>query len=503
MTTPSRPRPPKIADSASTASAVVASGIVNPKVVATPVTDPVVLDQGRVFAEALHQTQPVAAPGTSEAVILAKTLREGSARSHGIAQSTAERYAASPRTLDSLISGANPQGKAAEVVATTDYRVLHDGFDPGIVNPPQHVAANVADIRLSPDPAGRKDLLYAFETNKGGILWKYDGQIKTGDPQYVADSLVKMARTPGYGKVGYVDARLVNADGTPRVGPGAFTESQARQLQEAKVRLRGIPDLEERANRLMTDIRASKADGLDPVARAELQRLRDDIARAYQARGIAGRIGGGAAIAAASAAVVSLVVQLATEGRVDAVAVGHAAGTGAAFGAGGAAADAGLYHLATKAVGMTPEAAKAFAQQGVAVGFCVVAIGTDLVSEVRAARRGEVSAVGALGGTSVKTALDLLPLVMAPMGLAGLPILVGAQVGGRWLVARAREADRILEQAIAEDEAHAEDMMQRMSDFTRDVEEITAECSEATARFREVMDSATPQPPPVLRLVKV
>lgn len=478
--------------------AVAGANAAHPSIVAQVVTDPTIIDQGRLYAEAIRQTQPIATPG-ADSQHIAEMVREGTARPNGLTQAAAERMATSGRSLDSLTNGANPCGKAAEVIATSDYRALHAGQDVGIVNPPEHVAQNVRDIRLAPDAASRKDLVFAFDTKNGEVIWKYNGQVKTGGAQYVADTLVEMAKTPGYGKVGYVDARYVNPDGSPRVAPDAFTPGQARRLQEAKVHLRGIRNLEKRADQLIADIKAGKLDGLDPVARQELQQLRDDITAAYRARGVIGRIGGGAAIAAASAAVVSLVVQLATEGKVDAKTVGKSAGTGAIFGAGGAAADAGLYHIGTKVLEMAPEVAKEFARQGVAVGFCVLAVGTDLVSEIRSVRRGDVTMASAVGGTAAKTALDLLPLVMAPLGLAGLPVLVGAQVGGRWLIGKAREADRVLEEAIAADVALAESITQRMAAFTHVVEDVRAECAETDALFSEVMGRTLPSAP--LRLV--
>ena len=166
------------------------------------------------------------------------------------------------------------------------------------------------------------------------------------------------------------------------------------------------------------------------------------------------------------------------------------------------AADAGLYHLGTKALEMAPEAAKELAKQGVAVGFCLLAVGTDLLSEVRAGRRGDVTLAGAIGGTAAKTALDLLPLVMAPLGLVGLPVLVGAQVGGRWLIGKAREADRVLEQAIAADKDLAENLTKRMSNFTKVVDGVIADCTTTDALFNEVMGSTLPIAHLPLRLVK-
>ena len=490
------------ADSTAAASSTVAAAnALHPIVATRAVTNPRVLDQGRVYTEAFRQTRPMAAPGSADATKIADVVRDGTARSNGLTQPAAERMATSGRSLDSFVSGANPGGKAAEVVVASDYRDLHAGYETGIVNPPERVATNVRDIRVAPDVSSRKDLVFAFDTKNGDVVWKYNGQVKTGGAQYVADTLIEMAETPGYGKVAYVDARYVNADATPRVAADAFTEEQARRLQEAKVRLRGIPDLQKRAEHLMENIEANKIDGLDPVARQELQQLRDDIAAAYVWRDVVGRIGGGAAIAAASAAVVSLVVQLATEGEVDMTSVCKDARIGACFGAGGAAADAGVYYVGTKVLDMTPEVAKEFAKQGVAVGFCAIAVGIDLVSEVRAARRGDVTMAGAIGGTAAKTALDLLPLVTVALGLVGLPVLVGAQVGGRWFIAKAREANRVLEQAIRADMALADSISARMSELSQVGEEVTADCASTDVLFNKVMGNIPPVAHPTLRLV--
>jgi hypothetical protein len=475
----------KINDAISSAS--VTSGVSHPHAAIRPVTDPSVLDQGRVFREAQRQTQPLYQPGSTGAKALANTIRTGTARPQGLTPDVALRQTTSPSSLDTFTKGANSSGKAAEVVVVSDYRSLHQGQNPGIVNPPSQLSTNVQDIRLSPDVSSRKDLIFGFERSNGELCWKYNGQVKTGSSEYIADSLVEMAKKPGYGRVAYVNARYVNPDGTPRIGIDAFSEKQARQLQEAKVQLRGIQDLEKRAGKLQENIKAYKADGLDPVARKELVQLRTDIQAAYMPGKVAGRIVGGSAMAALSASMVSLVVQLATEGKVDAMTVGQAAGTGAAVGAISVVSDAGLYHLAAKFLEMPPELAKAFAQQGVAIGFCVLAVGVDLMSEVEAARHGEVTKVGAISGMAVKTALDILPLVMAPLGLAGLPVLIGVQMGGRWLLSKAREEDRVLLQARQEDAALADSLLVRMDQFSSTVEEATIECEATDALFHEVM----------------
>lgn len=467
------------------ASAVAAANSLHPQVAARPVTDPSVLDQTRVFDELLRQTQPIAQPGSETAKTLAKVISNDTARTTGLTLETAEQQVTTPRPIKTLVNGKHPTGKAAEVVAASDYRTLHEGGDPGVVNAPKTVATNVKDIRLAPDSGSKKDLLFAFEADDGRIIWKHNGQVKTGGGQYVADSLVEMVNIPGYGKVAYVDARYVNPDGTPRVAPDAFTEAQAKKLQEAGVRLRGIRDLDQRAATLVENIKKHKKDGLTPEARKQLETLRDDIATAYKWKGVAGRMAGGAAIGAASAAVLSLVIQLATEGKADVSALGKAMGTGAAFGAGGAAADAGLYHFGTKF--LQPEIAKEFAQKGVAIGFVVIAVGTDLFSEISSLRRGGITTAGFVTGGCVKTALDLLPLVMAPLGLFGLPILVGTQMGGRWLIAKARTRDQAIERAIAEDMALVEELNQRLLAFDQAVAATNAECDATDELFRRVM----------------
>ena len=360
------------------------------------------------------------------------------------------------------------------------------------MNSPKTVSTNVKDIRLAPDSGSRKDLLFAFEADDGRIIWKHNGQVKTGGSQYVAKTLVEMANTPGCGKVAYVDARYVNPDGSPRVGPDAFTEAQARKLQEAGVRLRGIPDLEERAAALVENVAKFKEDSLSPEARKQLKTLRDDIAKAYKLKGVAARMAGGAAIGAASAAVMSLIVQLATEGKVDFKALGQATGTGAAFGTAGVAADAGFYHLATKVLELPPETAKEFAQQGVAIGFCLIAIGTDLFSEIQLLRSDHITTAGFAAGSCVKSALDLLPLVMAPLGLVGLPVLVGSQMGGRWLIAKVRARDQAIELAVAEDLVLAEELNRRLAAFDQAVGDTNAECDATDAIFWRVMGGTRP-----------
>jgi hypothetical protein len=476
------------------AAASVAAGAAQPPVHVRPVTDPGVLERARAYDELLRQAQPIAVPGSASADAVARAVRAGTAQPRGIARSTSVRYATSSRSPESMLSGANADGKAAEFVVAVDYRALHGRRPVRIVNPPERVATNLHDLRVSPDPSSRKDLIFAYETKDGRILWKLNGQVKTGQSQYVADGLVEMASRPGYGKVGYVDARFVNSDGSPRVAPDGFTPFQAKRLHNAKVRLRGIPDLEQRARRLKQDVETHTRTGLSPGAQQQLLQIRDDIAAAYRSRRIAGRVAMGAGAAAATAAIASLLVQLATGGEVDLKVVGSAAGTGAVVGAGGAAADAALYHAATKLLGQTPELAKAFAQQGVASAFCVLSVGIDILAESRAASRGDVTAAGALGGASLKVAVDLLPLMLGPLGVPGLAVLVGTQAGGRWLVAKAREMDRLLDEAMAADRAFADGLLQRMAECSRACDEVEGECSATDALFALAMKRTSGRP---------
>ena len=183
------------------------------------------------------------------------------------------------------------------------------------------------------------------------------------------------------------------------------------------------------------------------LAREEIQQLQKDIAKSYEGKAIAGRIIGGAAIAFAGAAILSMVVQYSTNQKVDIKPVIQSGGQAAAYGGAGALADGVLYKIGVE-MGKTVQEAKAFAQQGVTAGFCILAVAADAINEFKSYRDGEIKLNDAIAGSSIKAALDLLPMITAPLGLLGIPICVGAQIGGRWIISKIRAEEEKLKAEI-------------------------------------------------------
>lgn len=96
-----------------------------PEIQVQQITNPETLQQGRVFAEALQQTKPLATAGTREAAQCAAVVGEGTALPSGLRPDTITRLVTEGRSLESLIGGANPKGRMAEIVSISDYRELH------------------------------------------------------------------------------------------------------------------------------------------------------------------------------------------------------------------------------------------------------------------------------------------------------------------------------------------------------------------------------------------
>jgi len=469
----------------------------NPNVQPVAVAELDILRAGRNFTEAVSQGRALAAPGGREANQVAHLLQQTTARKHGLQFETAMKQAVTPSDVFKLVEGPHPTGKAAEMVVARVYKDLHTGKGVELVNPPTHVAANVVDVRLSPDTACRRDLLFQVQLPDGTLLTTPGGQVKTGSGQYLASTLVEMAQTRGYGRTAYVDARFVNT-GSPRVAANAFTKAQAEKLREAGVRLRGIDDLDRQSQELVENLRNFQKDGLKPEARVQLQRLRDGIAAAYRPGGIATRVVGGAAIAAVSSALMSLLVQVLSDGKLDLVTVARTAGEASLIAGASTLSDAGLYHLSSW-LGATPEVAQAVAAQGVATGFFLVAVATDAASEIRAAISGQTTRADAVMGTTMKVALDALPMLLVPFGLLGVPVALAGQVGGRWIIQRIRESDARLGQSHTENLEAAQRLTEEIDSMEPTIQRLSTMSDEVDAYHNRLMQRRRK---PVLRVIQ-
>jgi len=250
-------------DSIGVASA--ATNGMNPIVDPRPVTDHKVLDQQKLFEEAKRQCEAIV--NGKKHLNAEQFIPENTARPSGIKPDTVQNILNKNSKLSDLSKGANPQGKAKEVVVAFEYNKMRKGDSSGIVNAPKHNSPSVKDVRISPDTASKRDLIFEIDIGNGRLILRPGGQVKTGTAKYVADSLAEMAQKEGYGKTAIVDARFVNTDGTPRIASDAFTPGQARKIQESGVRLRGVKDLDNRGEELLKNINRAKKDGLDPLAR--------------------------------------------------------------------------------------------------------------------------------------------------------------------------------------------------------------------------------------------
>src|SRR5690606_38898139 len=108
-------------------------------------------------------------------------------------------------------------------------------------------------------------------------------------------------------------------------------------------------------------------------------------------------------------------------------------------------------------------------------------------SEVAAARRGDISAASAASGSCAKAALDLLPLVLVPLGLWGVPVLLGAQLGGRWVISRLRAMDEALGALVIEDLGAAAALHSSLDQMLDEADDLQSECASTDDIFRSVM----------------
>jgi hypothetical protein len=423
--------------------------------------DSSVAARARNFSEALRQAKPLARlddPALAHTIAL---VRDGTARLTGLRDETAVALATSGRDPLSFAQGAHPHGTCAEIVVARAFRDHHAGRSSGLVNAPAP-PPNVVDVRLSPDTASARDIVFGVETPDGLRLFRPGGQAKLGAPAYVTQGLLRMASRPGYGKTAYVDASLLNADGTPRVAPDAFTEYQAEQLRAAGIRFRGVRNLDAQARALVEDLKAYARDGLDPRARETLLALREEIALAYEPGAIGIRAASSAARSAATAAVCSLLVQLTSGGEVNLKSLAMSAVQGGAAAAGAVAADAAVFHAAVRA-GLSVETARVVARKTVSGALCIVAIGLDVASELGAVQRGERTPADAAAGVATSATLNALALAVGAFGWPALPILLAAQLGGRWTLTRWREGGRLLDEQFDADAAELQVLHESMS----------------------------------------
>lgn len=429
----------------------------HPEVKVKEVLDTFVLEQERLIGEVKKQCKPVMEKGLVNGKEL---ISRYTARAHGLKEETIRRQLNEARKPSDFIKGANPQGKVKEVVAAYEYRKMQEG----------RVHNHVKDIVLAPDEQCKRDLLFKIDIGNEKMILKPGPQVKTGGAQYVADSICDMAQKEGYGKTAVVDGRYANADNTPRAAPDAFTPKQAEKIKQAGVRLKGIKDLDKRGEALLENIEAIEKDGLTPVQRTQLQKFREDIAKAYSEAEVGKRIKKSTALGFATAALLSIIVQYRTEGKVEVVPVLKEGAKSACVAGGNAWVDAKVYQYGLNKY-KQEELAKAFAKETVTLGFCLVAVATDTVGEVKAACKGEIEALDALAGIGLKGAIDLLPVLLAPLGIAGMPISVGMQIGGRWVLSEVRQFCAEMDEDIESYLSIGEDMKQR----TQQVEQLQEE----------------------------
>jgi hypothetical protein len=121
-----------------------------------------------------------------------------------------------------------------------------------------------------------------------------------------------------------------------------------------------------------------------------------------------------------------------------------------------------------------------------------------VLGELRAVCAGNITTLDAVSGTAFKAALTTLPLVLAPLGLAALPVLIATQIGGRWALTAIRARDARLVAAIAEDSALVKATLAENDRVQASVTQVFKCCDDTDQLFREIVG----QQRPALRLVR-
>lgn len=365
---------------------------------------------------------------------MAKAVQAGTANPRPISYETSKRYVKTTQTTETFFKGANPIGKAAEVFVVADLKDFHNGMNEKIINPPKHPAKNFVDVKVNPDPSGRQDLVFVFKNNKGRLVYRTWGQVKTGSPYYISGRLLKMAKTPGYGKVAYLDSRFVNVDGTPRVAPDGFSASQAEKIKAAKITLRGFKNLESRAKSFVENYSTVK-NGQRATTTIQEVEVKEKVTvsykrsksktvnptkMAYKAKGVAWRACKGSLVGALTAGGLTAAIQCKRKGlkEVEWKEVGKSAAVGGAVSTVTVGVDAALFYGSRKigeVVGkkVAAEAAKKIANVGTAGLFGVVSSAMDIHSGYKAVEDGDKEVADVVVETTVSVLLSAAPIAVA------------------------------------------------------------------------------------------
>jgi hypothetical protein len=352
--------------------------------------------------------------------------------------------------IDRLTKGAHPKGNFAEYVSLGMRNNLRNPASEWVVVNPPSAPSRYICCWLNPDRTSTRDLLYLIDTRHGQIFTP-GAQVKTGDPAYIAKSLLKHAKDARYGWTCDVDARLVNPDGTPRIGKNAFSKKYAEKLIEAKFKFVGIEGAEDTAKRAATIVLENQQIAYSQeIATYE----RELIIRAnYAPRQVAIRAGFAGGITfliiagAASYQQYSYYKKVVKEGRLEdnpeirkeftrqaAKTVAKQAAIGGGIVAASVVVEAGAFHVAENF--MPAPKAQVIASAVVSAGYA----GMDAMDEYIAYRSGEISKTEAITYGSIKAVMDGLPIAgQCLAGSGGAVIGMGLSTLLKWLLGCVRK----------------------------------------------------------------
>jgi len=368
----------------------------------------------------------------------------------GLREETALFLTATEYTLRPFITGANPHGKCAELLAMCMRNNLHDSSSPwAVVNPPS-IPSNYVRSWINPDPTSARDLIYEVRVSSTRHIFVPGTQVKVGAPAYIARSLLRHAQDARYGKVCDVDARFVCPDGSPRVAANAFTKGQAEALRKAGFKFVGIESLEDDSKRVHA--------GLKGVYDQDLAAYDQDfvIRASYAPRQVAFRAGIAGGMSFVLTAVVSsfqhysYYKEAVRDGKIDdssesrkqyakeaAKTVAKKAAISGGITAASIATEAAAFHVATNF--MPAQKAQMAATIAAAVGVASL----DIVGEVIAYRTGVISGTEAAISGGIKVVADAIPVILQVVaGRAGSAIGTVASAGIKWGLGYARNVLR-------------------------------------------------------------